>query len=1130
MTHSRPAPVPARLFAASVIATLLVAFGFALLPSAARGAPASADPGREATSDLAAEIESLRRALQASAADGALLEGASAQLDAAVEDQRAADQTRAAVAALRADAASPVAPVPRSAELDDARALRDWAARIPADADSETLEGLLEHQRNRAAELSDEIENTRTALAQILSRPAENTDAIADLRRKLDALSLPIEAAEGEPSLATEARHIRRLAERQRTEAELTLREAERDTSLDRQRRRELALRELDFEHRAQLRRIEWLQTQIAERARRELERRVAQLTPAPPAVSGHPSVATNVAQENQQLGQELLRQTDALAADREDLSELEPERERVVAALNDSRTRLELGGANEAVGRWLWSERRRLESSARLGRRLEDLRRELADLRLRRVTLSDSKRSLADIPAAARSLLESSQALADDDGTIARAGATLESMLRERAELLELLEPVLQRRVQALERAESTLQQQIDATHALRQLLDRYLLWTPSHAPIDSSWFERVPEGLSDLVKPSRLATTLELARDEIADRPLRWAGAFFVLIGLIELRRRAPAQIREHEALTRQIGADHIGVTLDAFLWTLVAALPGPALLALLGSLLQNAGSPGRYSDSVGRACLALVLPLFAIRTLRWSAIEQGLGHAHLRWLRARRIALRRGLSRATAIVLPMYFVSALAFIRNLDLPNDVQARTAIVIACGALAWTFWRLLDAGQIWVVRGVETEPSTLRKLLRGLLPLNFVFVAGLALAGYVYSAGLVLQAWIASISVIIAVGLAVGLLGRWFLVGERRLALRRLEEQRAAATSPTSDEGGREPGKADVTLEQVNAQTQSILRMLRIGLLSIGLVWVWSGVLPAITRLDEIVLWTFSDVGADGLQTVQAVSLMGALFGCLALALTIVASRNLPGLIELGLLSQTNIDAASRYAITSILRYLVVIAGTLLGLELLGLRWSQLQWMAAALTVGLGFGLQEIFANFVSGLILLVERPFRVGDVISVGDLTGRVTRIRTRATTILDFDNREIVVPNKSFITGQLLNWTLSDTTTRLTLKVGVAYGTAAEQVHRLLLDAATAHPRVLSDPAPRSWFMAFGASSLDFELRVFVGNLDDRLQVQSELHAEIARRFAEHAIEIAFPQMDVHVRDLPEGSPTPS
>jgi potassium efflux system protein len=261
---------------------------------------------------------------------------------------------------------------------------------------------------------------------------------------------------------------------------------------------------------------------------------------------------------------------------------------------------------------------------------------------------------------------------------------------------------------------------------------------------------------------------------------------------------------------------------------------------------------------------------------------------------------------------------------------------------------------------------------------------------------------------------------------------------------------------------------------------------------------------------------------------MAALFGLVALALTVVSSRNLPGLIELGLLSKTSIDAASRYAITSILRYAIVIAGTLIGLDLLGMRWSQLQWMAAALTVGLGFGLQEIFANFVSGLILLFERPFRVGDVITVGDLTGRVTRIRTRATTLLDNDNREIFVPNKSFITGQLLNWTLSDTTTRITIKVGVAYGTDPDLVHRLLLEAANGNPLVLREPEPRSWLLAFGASALEFELRVFVGNLGDRTQVQSDLHREIARLVAANGVEINFPTtIELLGRDQPEGEP---
>jgi potassium efflux system protein len=146
-----------------------------------------------------------------------------------------------------------------------------------------------------------------------------------------------------------------------------------------------------------------------------------------------------------------------------------------------------------------------------------------------------------------------------------------------------------------------------------------------------------------------------------------------------------------------------------------------------------------------------------------------------------------------------------------------------------------------------------------------------------------------------------------------------------------------------------------------------------------------------------------------------------------------------------------------VLRYAIVIGGTVLGLSFLGMRWSQLQWMAAALSVGLGFGLQEIFANFVSGIILLFERPFRVGDFITVGEFSGRVTKIRTRATTILDSDNKEIVIPNKTFITGQLTNWTLTDNITRLIIRVGVAYESDVNQVRALLLQAAKEDERVL-------------------------------------------------------------------------
>ena len=136
------------------------------------------------------------------------------------------------------------------------------------------------------------------------------------------------------------------------------------------------------------------------------------------------------------------------------------------------------------------------------------------------------------------------------------------------------------------------------------------------------------------------------------------------------------------------------------------------------------------------------------------------------------------------------------------------------------------------------------------------------------------------------------------------------------------------------------------------------------------------------------------------------------------------------------LDASIRYAITSLTSYGIVLLGLVIGCHCIGLRWSQIQWLATALTFGLAFGLQEIFANFVAGLIILFERPIRVGDVITVGDVTGVVSRIRIRATSITNWDRQEYVVPNKAFITGRLLNWTLSDKVNRIVINVGVAYG----------------------------------------------------------------------------------------------
>ena len=1058
-------------------------------------------------------IEAARVAVDRSKMNDSQRQSALEYLEAARADEREVQTLKERLIELRAETADHpkrMDQLQKALATNHEQELQEWSKRLPNNADGETLEQILERERTIIADLRAQIQSTGEDLVLTLSRPAQAEEEIATLHRRIEDLSVPLVVSKDEPAALHEARTLRRSSEQRRLQALLELRLAELDTATQRQSQNELVLHELRYRTGLHEKRVELLQQRITSRGRRELEVLNEQLLLQEQELVELGVVFSSAARTNRAIGVELIKHNELLARDREVLATNEQEREQIAVNLQDSRTRLDMGSANERVGRWLWSERRRLKPIAHFQQRLKLIRDNLAEIRLERVMLNEQQRDLLDIDTVTQALIDAHFDATKEHQLSDGAKKQLMPLLQKRVELLFLLESMLQRRIATLERSEQAMQEQIQISQELQQLLDRRLLWIPGHGVIDGDWLQRLPDGMQDLIKFSRFITLSELGLSNFSQQPLPWLISLLFVLLLLQLRYRARARIEGLAMDTYQIRKDSYQMTVKALWWTFLAALPLPVIFAFSGQLLQQVGSPGRFSHSFGQACVLVVLPLLAVQFLRWASIERGLGHAHFRWTKQRRTALRQWLPVAMSI-LPLYFISSLAFIRKHDLAVDVQARLAIVLSCVILAWVLWHLLDVGRLWVIRGVSSEPSLLRKSLRIVLPAMLLAVAGLALAGYVFSAGMILQSMLASFIVIVAVVIAMGMLARWFLLGERRLALRRLEERRQAEVQAAGESGEVIPEPDEnITLEQVNTQTQRLLRALRLSLLAVGLIAVWVTLLPAMTRLDEIVLWQISDIGADGATTQQPVTLMAVLLGVFALALTTAAARNLPGLIEISLLSHIRIDAASRYAITSVLRYAIVIGGTLVGLGLLGMRWSQLQWMAAALSVGLGFGLQEIFANFVSGIILLFERPFRVGDVITVGGFSGRVTKIRTRATTVLDFDNKEIVIPNKTFITGQLTNWTLTDTITRIVIRVGVAYGTDIDAVRALLLQIAKKDQRVLTEPEPSCWFVAFGKESQELELRVYVSAVGERMEVQNALNTQITRIFAEHGIEM--------------------
>ncbi len=391
---------------------------------------------------------------------------------------------------------------------------------------------------------------------------------------------------------------------------------------------------------------------------------------------------------------------------------------------------------------------------------------------------------------------------------------------------------------------------------------------------------------------------------------------------------------------------------------------------------------------------------------------------------------------------------------------------------------------------------------------------------------------------------------------------ERKRRIAAGEEVAESTKSVTSVESLTELQFDSIDIDQNAGHANQLIKLLATGAWVLGLWLIWSDALPALKALDEYTLWGEEVVFDSVAQTQSGMALTGSssngsptdsiegtveirrpesksetyyadgrvsirdliVFFAIVLV-TFFAARNLPNTIEMLFLDELPVDRSARLATKSLFSYAIILVGVMLGLRTLSIDWSSIQWLVTALTFGLAFGLQEIFANFVAGIILMFERPMRIGDLITVDDFTGVVTRIRTRATTIVNWDRKEYIIPNKDFITGRLVNWTLSDAINRVQFTVGVAYGSDVTEAKRIIFNICKEHECIMDDPPTSITFEEFADSSLNLVIRTFLGEVDSRLVVIDELHTRINSAFNEAGIEIAFPQRDLHIRTCEDG-----
>ncbi|HES75888.1 MAG TPA: mechanosensitive ion channel, partial [bacterium] len=685
---------------------------------------------------------------------------------------------------------------------------------------------------------------------------------------------------------------------------------------------------------------------------------------------------------------------------------------------------------------------------------------------------------------------------------------------------------------LQAIAGIEYALEAQQRVVNAYNAFIAKNLLWLPNERPVWSQSIDKHWSGVVASVAALKVDDLLRVQLEALRNHALQASVVLGLLLLSLGLRRRLHARLQAIVDASNQARFPVWKNALHSLVLALLLALPIPIILFGLGALL-NTSSQALHgivaNNLIGAGWVWLNASLFLVLARPGGLTEKMFG-----WSPRALAALRSAFYLFIYIAIPLDIIASI----SLELANVLRDESAsgqflLILLLAVLTFIIGRLLRPGGAFIKHWRAAHPAHgLNRHINPVFTLAIgipLFFALMTADGYTYSAGVLTQTFASSLWLMLALILVNGFAKMSLQRAYQRIArMRRRREQQGSVQNdePADDEVDAPVSVDDVhalDIGQIATQSRKLLSFSLMLVFVFALYFVWAPVLPALSLLDNINLWSVSEV-VNGNSISSAVSLGDALLtGVLLLALW-VAARNLPGLMEIMLEQWTTHEAGTRYAITTIVRYIIISSGIVILLGGLGVQWSQLQWLVAALGVGLGFGLQEIFANFVSGIIILLERPVRVGDLVTIGTQTGTIRRIHMRATVLEDFDRKEIVVPNKQLITQEVTNWTLSDTTTRVLVDIGVAYGSDTRQVEALLLQAAQSVKRLLAEPVPLVWFMGFGDSALNFRVRAFVGDADIKLGVTSELNYAIEKILRENDISIPFPQRDVHIPGLEE------
>lgn len=1029
-------------------------------------------------------------------------------------------------------------------------------------------------QRVAEQELSALTQETDRRKRRLATLPAEIEAARGALRELEASIGAPRRAGAEKP--VERATRDLALAKRDATRSELARLEAELRCYTARsgllRKRRELAgLHVIATSNLAKA----WTRL-VAEERRQRARAAEDQEQLLAAQVARYPAVRAYQA-ESQRLGE----RNRALLAEQEraekELRECKDERARLRKSFLAIRPRLR-SGLTDAVGLLLRQALLKLDDPDVLRHQARRRHQRIAELDYDRIVREGEQEGLSN-PAAVD--VEAARLLAGVRDPTQPVRAIIREVVQAKKENLDALVTAYGRLTSTLLDLDAQSGTLIQAIETFQSYIREHVLWARSVAKGKLPDPDQTMEAVRWVAQPRAWSELLLDSLQLEAPYVILFTVWLLAIVLLLVTARRIRRSLRSLADLVAKERTDRFSLTVRALLHTVLLAAPIPLTLLLLHVLLRVGARPTEFSLAAREAFRATAWFLLPLWLLRHGLTPRGLCAKHFRWPIAATKALRKHLRWYVPVAAAALFVATMLDRQRNVQWHESLGRISFLIGVVALA-VFLTIVLRPKGAVLGELLTKYRS--SWLHGSRLIWYPFLAGaplvlavLALLGYFYTATHIESLLHRTIWFLLGLVALHALLLRWWFVKRRRLAVQQAnvqakEPERAdRALSSSEAPAAEESGFLD--LPGLHHQARQLFRAAIAVSIVVGLYGIWAEALPALRILERVQIWPTvrvlevseraslprlldtapaperkgeapppdsasaddravvqspargpipvvpaPDKGGEAAETIVSLADLG--LAVILLLITMSLARHLPALLEITLLKSVRTDTGGRYAITTLLRYAVAVAGIVMAFSALGIGWTHLQWLIAALTFGLAFGLQEIFANFISGLIILFERPVRIGDLVTVGGVHGFVSKIRMRATTITDWDRKELLVPNKEFITGQLVNWTLSDPITRIKVPVGIAYGSDTALARDILLEIAHTCCHVLEQPRPKAIFHRFGESSLDFELRVFIDDMDQWPSLMNELHDRIHKEFRQAGIEIAFPQRDLHVR----------